>query len=105
MDTITLANPFYGAAGMDLNELVQISTAEAHNRAFLKDLTDAFARFSKPIIAAVVGFAVSCFPPPSSSSSCVWRLGWAVGRFGALRRLPPVPIAFFSSLQNLEKPG
>ncbi|KAF3808459.1 Enoyl-CoA hydratase [Colletotrichum gloeosporioides] len=52
------ANPFYGAAGMDLNELVQISTAEAHNRAFLKDLTDAFARFSKPIIAAVVGFAL-----------------------------------------------
>ncbi|KAL0931094.1 enoyl- hydratase [Colletotrichum truncatum] len=44
-------------AGMDLNELVQISTAEAHQRAFLKDLTDAFARFSKPIIAAVVGFA------------------------------------------------
>ncbi|GJC95851.1 Enoyl-CoA hydratase/isomerase [Colletotrichum higginsianum IMI 349063] len=42
---------------MDLNELVQISTAEAHQRAFLKDLTDAFARFSKPIIAAVVGFA------------------------------------------------
>ncbi|KAK2753544.1 enoyl- hydratase [Colletotrichum kahawae] len=52
------SNPFYGAAGMDLNELVQISTAEAHNRAFLKDLTDAFARFSKPIIAAVVGFAL-----------------------------------------------
>ncbi|GKT53957.1 enoyl-CoA hydratase [Colletotrichum tofieldiae] len=45
-------------AGMDLNELVQISTAEAHQRAFLKDLTDAFARFSKPIIAAVVGFAL-----------------------------------------------
>ncbi|WYZ40002.1 hypothetical protein EsH8_IV_000343 [Colletotrichum jinshuiense] len=45
-------------AGMDLNELVQISTAEAHRRAFLKDLTDAFARFSKPIIAAVVGFAL-----------------------------------------------
>ncbi|KAF9877410.1 enoyl-CoA hydratase/isomerase [Colletotrichum karsti] len=45
-------------AGMDLNELVQISTAEAHHRAFLKDLTDAFARFSKPIIAAVVGFAL-----------------------------------------------
>ncbi|KAJ0161297.1 Enoyl-CoA hydratase, mitochondrial [Colletotrichum tanaceti] len=43
---------------MDLNELVQISTAEAHQRAFLKDLTDAFARFSKPIIAAVVGFAL-----------------------------------------------
>ncbi|KAK2031013.1 enoyl-CoA hydratase/isomerase [Colletotrichum zoysiae] len=45
-------------AGMDLNELVQISTAEAHQRAFLKDLTDAFARFSKPVIAAVVGFAL-----------------------------------------------
>jgi enoyl-CoA hydratase len=44
---------------MDLNELVQISTAAAHQRAFLKDLTDAFARFTKPIIAAVVGFAVS----------------------------------------------
>jgi enoyl-CoA hydratase len=47
-----------GVAGMDIGELVQISTAEAHRRAFLKDLTDAFARFSKPIIAAVVGFAV-----------------------------------------------
>ncbi|KAL2878208.1 hypothetical protein SGCOL_006459 [Colletotrichum sp. CLE4] len=45
-------------AGMDLNELVQISTAAAHQRAFLKDLTDAFANFSKPIIAAVVGFAL-----------------------------------------------
>lgn len=55
-----MANPFCGAAGMDLNELVQISTAAAHQRAFLKDLTDAFANFSKPIIAAVVGFAVSC---------------------------------------------
>jgi enoyl-CoA hydratase len=45
-------------AGMDLNELVQITTASAHKRAFLKDLTDAFARFAKPIIAAVVGFAL-----------------------------------------------
>ncbi|RSL66660.1 hypothetical protein CEP53_003257 [Fusarium sp. AF-6] len=45
-------------AGMDLNELVQISTAKGHQRAFLKDLTDAFASFSKPIIAAVVGFAL-----------------------------------------------
>jgi len=44
---------------MDLKELVQISTAEAHRRGFLKDLTDAFARFSKPVIAAVVGYAVS----------------------------------------------
>lgn len=47
------------SAGMDIKELAQISTAEAHRRAFLKDLTDAFARFSKPIIAAVVGVAVS----------------------------------------------
>jgi hypothetical protein len=47
---------------MDIGELIQISTAAAHQRAFLKDLTDAFARFSKPIIAAVVGFAVSSTP-------------------------------------------
>ena len=40
---------------MDIKELVQISTAAAHRRNFLKDLTDAFAGFSKPIIAAVVG--------------------------------------------------
>ncbi|KAH6682325.1 enoyl-CoA hydratase/isomerase [Plectosphaerella plurivora] len=45
-------------AGMDLNELVQITTPEAHKRAFLKDLTDAFAGFSKPVIAAVVGYAL-----------------------------------------------
>lgn len=45
-------------AGMDLKELVQISTAEAHQRRFLKDLTDAFARFSKPSVAAVTGFAL-----------------------------------------------
>lgn len=49
-------------AGMDLRELAKISTAEAHQRKFLKDLTDAFAHFSKPTIAAVVGFAVSCPP-------------------------------------------
>lgn len=45
-------------AGMDLKELVEISTAEAYQRQFLKDLTDAFGRFSKPSIAAVNGFAV-----------------------------------------------
>ncbi|KAM5384637.1 hypothetical protein ACJZ2D_001382 [Fusarium nematophilum] len=45
-------------AGMDLNELVQITTAEANRKSFLKDLTDAFARFSKPIIAAVIGYAL-----------------------------------------------
>jgi hypothetical protein len=47
---------------MDIAELSQITTAEAHQRAFLKDLTDAFAHFTKPIIAAVVGFAVSNTP-------------------------------------------
>ncbi|KAF4957599.1 hypothetical protein FSARC_11238, partial [Fusarium sarcochroum] len=45
-------------AGMDLNELVTLSTSRAHQISFLKDLTDALARFSKPIIAAVVGFAL-----------------------------------------------
>jgi enoyl-CoA hydratase len=51
---------------MDLKELVQISTAEAHQRGFLKDLTDAFARFSKPSVAAVAGFAVSTICPCST---------------------------------------
>ncbi|KAM0550247.1 hypothetical protein ACHAPJ_009096 [Fusarium lateritium] len=45
-------------AGMDLNELVTLSTSKAHRISFLGDLTDALARFSKPIIAAVVGFAL-----------------------------------------------
>ena len=45
-------------AGVDISELSRISTAEAHSKRFLSDLTDSFARFSKPIIAAVVGFAV-----------------------------------------------
>lgn len=44
---------------MDLNELVELSTSKAHQIAFLKDLTDALDHFTKPIIAAVVGFAVS----------------------------------------------
>lgn len=43
---------------MDLKELVRISEAEAHDRKFLRDLTDAFTAFSKPVVAAVVGFAV-----------------------------------------------
>lgn len=43
---------------MDISELSQITTPEGHRRRFLKDLTDAFANFSKPIIAAVVGYAV-----------------------------------------------
>ncbi|KAK4221605.1 enoyl-CoA hydratase [Podospora fimiseda] len=45
-------------AGMDIKELSQLDTAEAHRRGFLRDLTDAFARFSKPTIAGVVGLAL-----------------------------------------------
>lgn len=44
---------------MDLAELKEMSTAEAHQTEFLKDLTDAFAKFSKPSVAAVCGYAVS----------------------------------------------
>ncbi|CAP71651.1 uncharacterized protein PODANS_6_75 [Podospora anserina S mat+] len=44
-------------AGMDINELSQLDTLAAHERSFLKDLTDAFAQFTKPIIAAVIGLA------------------------------------------------
>ncbi|EKG15693.1 Crotonase core [Macrophomina phaseolina MS6] len=46
------------SAGVDLKELVQLSEAEAHERKFLRDLTDALSGFSKPLIAAVVGFAL-----------------------------------------------
>ncbi|KAM7215870.1 ClpP/crotonase-like domain containing protein [Rhypophila decipiens] len=45
-------------AGMDISELSQITTPEGHRRRFLKDLTDAFANFSKPVVAAVVGYAL-----------------------------------------------
>jgi len=45
-------------AGVDLGELVKISTSEAHEIQFLVDLKNSFASFGKPIIAAVVGFAV-----------------------------------------------
>ena len=47
------------AAGADLGELVNITTAEAFQRGWLKDLNDAIDKFRKPIIAAVRGFAVS----------------------------------------------
>ncbi|KAK1827466.1 enoyl-CoA hydratase [Podospora conica] len=45
-------------AGMDISELSLLTPASAHARHFLRDLTDALARFSKPLIAAVVGFAL-----------------------------------------------
>ena len=47
------------AAGADLSELAGITTAEAFQRGWLKDLNDAVDRFRKPLIAAVRGFAVS----------------------------------------------
>ena len=46
------------AAGADLSELVNISTAEAFQRGWLKDLNDVLDNFRKPTIAAVRGFAV-----------------------------------------------
>lgn len=53
---------------MDLAELKEMSTTEAVRTQFLKDLTDAFASFSKPSVAAVCGYAVS---PPTTSLSHV----------------------------------
>jgi enoyl-CoA hydratase/carnithine racemase len=50
------------AAGADLNELGNITTAEAYRTGWLKDLETAFMTFRKPIIAAVRGFAVSVAP-------------------------------------------
>ncbi|CAN8102832.1 unnamed protein product [Discula destructiva] len=55
---VTSASGVPFCAGMDLAELKEISTTEAHKRRFLKDLTDAFGRFSKPSVAAVCGFAL-----------------------------------------------
>ncbi|TID21017.1 enoyl-CoA hydratase/isomerase [Venturia nashicola] len=45
-------------AGVDLAELVNISTTIAHKTQFLVDLKNAFATFSKPVLSAVVGFAL-----------------------------------------------
>ncbi|KAJ3575962.1 hypothetical protein NPX13_g3854 [Xylaria arbuscula] len=46
------------SAGVDISELTQLTTGEAHQRRFLGDLNGAFERFSKPIIAAVEGLAL-----------------------------------------------
>ncbi|RWA14285.1 hypothetical protein EKO27_g820 [Xylaria grammica] len=46
------------SAGVDISELTQLTTGEAHERKFLSDLNGAFERFSKPIIAAVEGLAL-----------------------------------------------
>ncbi|KAF2474851.1 enoyl-CoA hydratase [Lindgomyces ingoldianus] len=48
-------SPF--CAGADLNELAQISTAEAFRTGWLKDVELAFSAFRKPVIAAVRGLA------------------------------------------------
>lgn len=47
------------AAGADLTEMGNITTAKAYSTGWLKDLETAFMAFRKPIIAAVRGFAVS----------------------------------------------
>lgn len=49
----------YFPAGADIGELSRLTTGEAHKMKFLSDLNGAFERFSKPIIAAVEGMAVS----------------------------------------------
>ena len=49
-------------AGADLNELAQISTADAFRTGWLKDIEAAFTTTRKPIIAAVRGFAVRSVP-------------------------------------------
>lgn len=46
------------SAGADLGELIDISTHEAFQREYLKDLSDAVTSMRKPIIAAVLGIAV-----------------------------------------------
>lgn len=55
-------------AGVDLGELMRISTGGAYECAFLRDLTDAFTNLSKPIVAAVAGLAV--WPPLRPISEC-----------------------------------
>ncbi|KAI2626279.1 enoyl-CoA hydratase/isomerase [Xylaria nigripes] len=46
------------SAGVDISELTQLTTGDAHERRFLSDLNSAFERFSKPIVAAVEGLAL-----------------------------------------------
>lgn len=46
------------SAGADLGEMVEMSTADGHAREYLKDLSDAVTSLRKPIIAAVLGFAL-----------------------------------------------
>lgn len=62
---------------MDLNELVELSTSKAHQIAFLKDLTDALDRFTKPIIAAVVGYAVrNCLSAALANANEIHIIAW-----------------------------
>ena len=66
------------AAGADLSELAHISTAEAFQRGWLKDLNDVLDTFRKPTIAAVRGFAVGAalasFKVSTDESKVWWRL-------------------------------
>ncbi|TVY37638.1 Enoyl-CoA hydratase, mitochondrial [Lachnellula subtilissima] len=51
-----IAGPF--SAGADLSEMLHITTAEAHQIQYLKNLNEAVTSMRKPIIAAVAGFAL-----------------------------------------------
>lgn len=46
-------------AGADIQELAELSTAEAYRIGWLKDLETGFASLRTPVIAAVRGYAVS----------------------------------------------
>ncbi|KAF1977973.1 enoyl-CoA hydratase [Bimuria novae-zelandiae CBS 107.79] len=54
--TSSSQSPF--CAGADIQELANISTAEAHRTGWLKDLEDGFTALRKPIVAAVRGYAL-----------------------------------------------
>ncbi|KAI0200510.1 enoyl-CoA hydratase/isomerase [Astrocystis sublimbata] len=46
------------SAGADIKQLNNLTTNSAHERKFLTNLNDGFESFSKPLIAAVEGFAL-----------------------------------------------
>ncbi len=61
---LLLADWDANVAGADLAEMVHFSTAEAHKREYLKDLSDSVSSMTKPTVAAVVGLAVSTVVSP-----------------------------------------
>ncbi|KAF5549851.1 enoyl hydratase [Fusarium mexicanum] len=58
LDSVDTVRAVVLTGGPEGHFCVELSTSKAHRIEFLKDLTDALARFSKPLIAAVVGFAL-----------------------------------------------